>query len=576
MKPLTLIGSLLLAFLALADPAASQVETYFLDVPAYRLDTDGVRIIAGAPAGNGFTNSYVTILGQDGDGWAEEARLERTDTPTNFGGSVAIQGESALIADYWDAEACGGATSCITEGAVYHFVRQPDGQWREEQKLLPVRTASGDSRVDFGLDVAMDGDWALVMSQVYPDSYSPRALYVYFYERTDDGWVWRQETTARVQARSDWADIAIDGERALIGADMYHLEDGEWIQKQTLTPSIGGLARYGYAVALRGDWAAVTALSYEHPEGGHAAVFQREGDTWTERAIVTGDPIRTSRFGGAVAIEDGVLLVSDATDDVGGNPSGVAYVFEAGDGTWPMTALLESSRGWLGWTLELVDGQPLLGGSGVFAFDLDMSTLSPAPLSPVNETEVTDGDLTLSWSPVPDATSYRVQVWTIECCGNGGRIYEELNIEGTSVTLGDFPTSSRWGRIYDGIELGWRVAANVPAGAGPFSEPASMRYVAPPIVVDSEDSERLAFEVSPAYPTPSRGDVVIPITLQSAEVVDVRVFDLLGREVLDHQTAYAAGEQRISLDAGTLPDGHYLCRITAGVDAVTVPIVIAR
>jgi len=68
--------------------------------------------------------------------------------------------------------------------------------------------------------------------------------------------------------------------------------------------------------------------------------------------------------------------------------------------------------------------------------------------------------------------------------------------------------------------------------------------------------------LAPPAPNPARGPFVVAFTLTRAEAVRLRVFDLVGRQVLDvPYGVIAAGSHRFSVDAARLPAGVYVYRL---------------
>lgn len=120
-----------------------------------------------------------------------------------------------------------------------------------------------------------------------------------------------------------------------------------WTQQQELLP--GGIAAnddVGRAVAIEGDLAVVGSrledLSGTNTNEGAVFVFRRSGSTWSQIAmLVASDGALNDRFGHAVAISNGTIVVSAIGDDVTFGDEGSAYVFEqTGPTTWTQTAHL--------------------------------------------------------------------------------------------------------------------------------------------------------------------------------------------------------------------------------------------
>lgn len=76
--------------------------------------------------------------------------------------------------------------------------------------------------------------------------------------------------------------------------------------------------------------------------------------------------------------------------------------------------------------------------------------------------------------------------------------------------------------------------------------------------------ERAAF-ASRAYPNPAHEAAIIEYTLRSSSPVEIRVFDVMGREVaLLQDEPREAGRHAVTFDGSALPNGVYIYEITAG------------
>jgi hypothetical protein len=66
------------------------------------------------------------------------------------------------------------------------------------------------------------------------------------------------------------------------------------------------------------------------------------------------------------------------------------------------------------------------------------------------------------------------------------------------------------------------------------------------------------------YPNPFNPTTTIRFQLSDASVISVRMFDILGREVVTLvNEARAAGSYTVRWDATGVPSGIYCCRLTA-------------
>ena len=79
------------------------------------------------------------------------------------------------------------------------------------------------------------------------------------------------------------------------------------------------------------------------------------------------------------------------------------------------------------------------------------------------------------------------------------------------------------------------------------------------------DPSDASFQVSRTFPNPTTGRAQVMVSLAEAAQVSVRVYDLLGRQVLAvAETAMAAGaNQSVAVDGSALPGGTYVYRVEA-------------
>jgi uncharacterized repeat protein (TIGR01451 family) len=85
-----------------------------------------------------------------------------------------------------------------------------------------------------------------------------------------------------------------------------------------------------------------------------------------------------------------------------------------------------------------------------------------------------------------------------------------------------------------------------------------------------------SFSLDSAYPNPFNPRTTIPFSMPEAGDVRLAVYDLLGREVAVLVDAtLSAGSHQVSFDAGQVPSGTYLVRLSAGgtVESMTVTLV---
>jgi hypothetical protein len=122
---------------------------------------------------DGYNAGAAYVFTREGTGWAQQAYLKasNTDSPDEFGGSVAVTGNMLAVGAGWEN---GGATgpdgdqsdnSALNSGAVYAFERS-GATWGQSAYLKASNTGPGDL---FGLSVAVSGD-TIVSGAVHEDS----------------------------------------------------------------------------------------------------------------------------------------------------------------------------------------------------------------------------------------------------------------------------------------------------------------------------------------------------------------------------------------------------------------------
>lgn len=268
---------------------------------------DGDTAVIGAwldedPNGDGAGSAYVFERGDDG--WSQQAKLAAGDGDSGdrFGVSVALSGDTALIGAYQDEDPNGSDA-----GAAYVFTRNGT-DWSQQAKLAPDDGDFGDL---FGLRVAIDGDTALIGAPDDEDPNGEDAGSAYVFERGNDGWSQRAKLAPSdgVQNTTFGVGMALDGTTALIG------------NNRDIEPN--GLY------------------------GGSAYIFENGQDGWSEQAkLAAEDGDQQDRFGEAVAIDGGTAVIGAGFDeDPNGSQAGSAYVFTDGTDGWSQQTKLTPEDG---------------------------------------------------------------------------------------------------------------------------------------------------------------------------------------------------------------------------------------
>ena len=291
-------------------------------------DTDGVRIISGAPLHDdqGAESGVAYIFVRDAAGaWVQEAELRADDGESGvwFGRWAAIDGDVAVVgaplADVFGRD--------DDSGAAYIFQRR-DGAWRQTQRLVADIPVGGEQ---FGWNVAIDGDVIVVSASNETDGGGQG---VYVFRRAGD----------------------------------------EWALEAKLAPSEDGDDYFfGQDIDISGDTIVVGAkgrAAFVGTNAGVVFVFQRRGSGWAESAILeASDAFVQDHFGRAVAIAGDTIVVGAYLEDSAGADGGSVYVFErdpAAPGGWRQeTKLIGASTGtrdWFGYEVG-TDGTTVVVGA---------------------------------------------------------------------------------------------------------------------------------------------------------------------------------------------------------------------
>lgn len=266
--------------------------------------------------GNNFASDAGSayLFERDGFGlWSETQKIIAADRTTsdNFGFSVAISGNYAIIGAYLEDHNAWGVGFNNAAGSAYLFEKDVSGIWNQKQKMVASDRAPDDN---FGHSVAISGNYAIVGAyledhDISGGSFANYAGAAYIFERDGIGmWSEKQKIVA-----SDRASDTNVGDH------------------------------FGWAVGISGDYAIVGAPQQDWDlQGGNFAgnagasyLFERDGiGVWSEtQKLAASDRGQYDYFGRAVAISDSNAIVGAYLEDhdtMGNNPllqAGSAYIF---------------------------------------------------------------------------------------------------------------------------------------------------------------------------------------------------------------------------------------------------------
>ena len=265
-----------------------------------------------------------------------------------FGTSVAISGDRAMAGAHGE-DVVGGEGSGkayifdVTTGNLLHTLDNPNA-------------FIGASTVDvFGWKLAMSGDRAIVSASYEDDAAGQNSGKAYIFDVTTGSLVHTLDNPNDFGAGSEdqfGESVAISGNYAIVGvpredeaigstsgkAYIFDVTTGALVHTLDNPNAYGTPSSdyFGRSVSISGNYVIVGAYAEDDAGGsgsGKAYIF----DVTTGALVKTLDNPNSygtgenDRFGGAVAISDGRVIVgAEMEDDAGGTSSGKAYIFTAG------------------------------------------------------------------------------------------------------------------------------------------------------------------------------------------------------------------------------------------------------
>ncbi len=325
---------------------------------------------------NGDNSGSVYVYIRTGTTWTQQTKLLPSDgaPEEQFGEDVDIEGDVALIGAWFDDD------NGVHSGSAYVFVRTGT-TWTQQAKLLP---SDGVTDAQFGINVALSGDTALIGANRDDDN-GIRSGAAYVFTRTGTTWTQQAKLIASDGAPEErfGIDVALDGDTALIGSEsddngnysgsvyVFTRTGTTWTQQQKICPSDGAEADwFGFAISLDGD-TALFAASLDDDNGtdsGSAYVYTRSGTTWTQQQkLLALDGAAGDHFSEqAVSLDGDTALIGAYMDDDGGSQSGSAYIFTRSGTTWTQQQKILASDGAAGdhfsyWAVSLDGDTAFIG-----------------------------------------------------------------------------------------------------------------------------------------------------------------------------------------------------------------------
>ena len=260
-----------------------------------------------------FKSGSAYIFKLTGGTWVQQQKLVASDrdAEAEFGFSVAISGNFATVGSVLEDKNATGSDTLINAGAAYVF-EQVAGTWIEKQKLVASDRAENDR---FGFSVAIDGDYIIIGARLEDEDASGNATLnnagsAYIFKQTNGLWLQQQKIVSSDRANLDFfgSCVAINANFAIVGAP---IEDEDSIGANTLNAS------------------------------GSVYIFKQSNGVWSQtQKIVANDREAAANFGSSIAVANNYLVVGAVSEDKNVNGStlisnaGAAYIFQEIGGSW--------------------------------------------------------------------------------------------------------------------------------------------------------------------------------------------------------------------------------------------------
>jgi phospholipase C len=291
--------------------------------------------------------AYVFI--RSGTSWRLQKRLAASDgrASDNFGTSVALDGDTALVGSPGDDNA--GGTDA---GSAYVYARSGT-TWSLQKKLTQPDGAEGDG---FGRSVRLSVDTALVGAPGDDTAGGADAGSAHVFIRSGTSWSFQSSLSRGTAGDKFGSSLGMSGDTALVGAPGDDTSAGtdagsahvfvrsgtSWtFQRMLVAPAGAAGDGFGGSADLSGDTALVGAPADDTPAGadaGTADVFVRSGTSWSlQRQLTANDGAASDNFGSSVALGfDRALVGAPLDDTAAGGDAGSAYVFNRNGTTWSL------------------------------------------------------------------------------------------------------------------------------------------------------------------------------------------------------------------------------------------------
>lgn len=322
-------------------------DTAVSDLFGGSVSVDGDTAVIGAAADDdgGDASGSAYVFREDGGVWQQIAKLTANDAAAGdrFGVSVSIDGDTIIVGSQLDSHAG------LRGGSAYVF-REVGGMWQQIAKLTADDAANGDDfgqSVSIDGDTAVIGAW--LDDDACPGFHGCQSGSAYVFREVGTEWQQIAKLTAADAALGDvfGVSVSVSASTAIIGAVgdddadsasgsayIFREVGGVWQQVVKITAEDAEESDgFGTSVSLNGDTAIVGAVGDSDAglRSGSVYIFRKLGDVWQQVDKLTAvDASLRDEFGVSVSISGDMAVVGARLDDDTASGSGSAYIFGVG------------------------------------------------------------------------------------------------------------------------------------------------------------------------------------------------------------------------------------------------------
>lgn len=444
-----------------------------------------------------------------------------------FGNSVSVYGDYAAVGAPWDDD------KGIESGSVYIY-KKINGEWTFKQKL---NASDGGADDRFG-NLFIQGD-RLIVSGYKNINYGKRTGAVYEFKLENNNWIEKKKISPpdTIEDATFGCSVLLYKNYAIIGSFrdveygklsgavyIYLIKGDQWhFLKKINSEKVDYSDAFGFSVSMSDEYLAIGAPQDSTKNGIYAGslyLYKQTSDTtWIKDTVLTAPSGNWyDDFGRATAINNLNLIVS-ASGNVYSTDPGRSYVYTNVEGKWIIEQVLSGISSYadhFGFSVSLERDFLLVG----------------APYA------VVDG-IRCGAAYFYQRVGGKWEESFVFCPSDGS----EYDFFGSSVTVSDnilIGAHSKGVNDTGGVYFYTKV----------ISELKKTDFIPGELVLCQN------------YPNPFNPTTTISYYLPEAGNLEIKVFDMLGREVVRLFDGYqSSGYKSINFNAASNPSGVYFCKL---------------